>query len=102
MKYCAQSRAIESETFVVITGLSGYLSQVPRTDSYYSGAGIYSPIDISFPDKGVVIENNQHSLVVQHGEVDFQKIKRNRMAGSVTPLKDRRSNFYFSSSLVEQ
>lgn len=93
-RVCAQARAIENEVYVSIAGLSGHMPDVERTDVFYSLAGIYSPVDIPFSGNGVVAESELGQSAIIHGEIDVEKLRTNRINGTVTPLKDRVKELY--------
>jgi predicted amidohydrolase/ribosomal protein S18 acetylase RimI-like enzyme len=88
MQYCARARAVENQAFVVTSGSFGHLTHVTQADSRYGKSEIFSPIDFSFPGDGVIAGGrpNVESLIT--GDVDLEVLRRNRLAGSVTPLKD--------------
>lgn len=88
--YCARARAVENQVFVVTSGSVGHLSHVTLTDSRYGRSEIFSPIDFSFPGDGVIAKGGSNVEALVTGEVDLEALRRIRLAGSVTPLKDRR------------
>lgn len=94
IRYCAQARAVENQVYTVIAGTIGNMTHVEHLDVQYAQSGIYSPSDYTFPGDGVVGECNPNIETIVVGEVDLELIRRNRNNGSVTPLKDRRSDVY--------
>jgi len=94
VRYCAQSRAVENEVYTVISGTAGNLTHVPRVDTMYSQSGIFSPSDFPFPRDGIVGECGANIETVVIGEVDLEILRRNRVTGTVTHLKDRRRDLY--------
>lgn len=94
VRYCAQARAIENEIYTVISGTVGNLTHVPRSDTMYAQSGIFSPSDFAFSRDGVVGECSANIETVVIGDVDLEILRRNRINGTVTHLKDRRRDLY--------
>ncbi|MEK4026991.1 MULTISPECIES: bifunctional GNAT family N-acetyltransferase/carbon-nitrogen hydrolase family protein [Bacillaceae] len=98
IRYCSQARAIENQVYTVIAGTAGNLTHVPHMDVQYAQSGIFSPCDFTFPEKGIVGECNPNIETIIVGEVDLETLRRSRNIGTVTPLKDRRMEFYHTES----
>ncbi len=94
VRYCAQARAVENEIYTVISGAVGNLTHVPRTDTMYSQSGIFSPSDYTFSRDGIVGECSANIETIVIGEIDLEILRRNRITGTVTQLKDRRKDLY--------
>ncbi|HED23821.1 MAG TPA: carbon-nitrogen hydrolase, partial [Firmicutes bacterium] len=94
VRYCAQARAIENQVYTVIAGAVGNMTHVPRVDTMYARSGIFSPSDFPFPRDGIVGECSANVETVVIGEVDLELLRRNRVDGTVTHLKDRRKDLY--------
>ncbi len=94
VRYCAQARAIENEVYTVISGTVGNLTHVLRSDTMYAQSGIFSPSDFPFSRDGIVGECSANIETVVIGEVDLEILRRNRVTGTVTHLKDRRRDLY--------
>lgn len=94
VRYCSQARAIENQVYTVIAGTVGNLTHVPRSDAQYAQSGIFSPSDFPFPRDGIVGECNPNIETVVVGQIDLEIIRRNRIDGTVTQLKDRRKDLY--------
>ncbi|MFD1705984.1 GNAT family N-acetyltransferase [Siminovitchia sediminis] len=90
IRYCSQARAIENQVYTVISGASGNLTNVTMADARYGQSAIFSPIDFSFPNDGVVAESCQDKNSVVVGDVDLEVLRRNREIGTATPFKDRK------------
>lgn len=90
VRYCAQARAVERHVFTVIAGAVGHLTHVREANMQYGQSAIFTPSDLAFPERGIAAEGelNNEALVV--GDVDLEALRRNRRAGTVTPLADRR------------
>jgi len=94
VRYSAQARAIENQVYTVIAGAVGNLTHVANMDIQYAQSGIFSPSDISFPMDGIVGECNPNIETVIVADVDLEILRRNRVNGTVTQLKDRRKDLY--------
>lgn len=91
VRYCAQARAIENQMFVVNAATVGSLPMVPAVSLNYGQASILTPSDFPFARDGVLAEGipNQETMVI--GEVALDVLRRNRIHGTVRPLRDSRS-----------
>lgn len=94
VRYCAQARAIENQIYTVIAGTVGNLPQTENMDIQYAQSAIFSPSDFEFARDGIVAEANANIEMVQIGDVDLEVLRRQRQAGTVRHLKDRRHDVY--------
>jgi predicted amidohydrolase len=94
VRYCAQARAVENQSYVVIAGTVGNLPHVHNMDIQYAQSGIFTPSDFSFPRDGIADECNPNVETVIVQDVDLEVLKRHRRSGSVVQLRDRRSDLY--------
>ncbi|RBW69370.1 bifunctional GNAT family N-acetyltransferase/carbon-nitrogen hydrolase family protein [Bacillus taeanensis] len=94
VRYCAQARAVENQIYTVIAGTVGNLSQVPNMDIQYAQSGIFTPSDFEFARDGIVGECNANVETVVIGDVDLEKLRRQRKSGTVRHLRDRRRDLY--------
>lgn len=99
IRYCAQARAIENQVYTVITGMVGHLPHVHHLNTQYSHAAIFSPVDISFSDSGIIRESKANTEMILFGEVDLEKLRRHRLLGPETPLLNRRLDIYSSNNI---
>ena len=88
VRYCAQSRAIENQVYVAVTGTVGNLPLVPNMAANYGQAAILTPSDYFFARDGIAAEGtlNQEQMVV--ADVDLDLLDEQRVNGSVIPLQD--------------
>ena len=88
VRYCAQARAIENQMFVVHSSTVGSLPNVPAVSLNYGQASILTPSDFPFARDGILAEGiaNQETMVI--GEVALDVLRRNRLHGTVRPLRD--------------
>lgn len=91
---CARARAVENECYVVTAGCSGLLHGVPNMDLHHAESAIYTPADHGFPSNSILAhaEPNEETMVI--ADVDLPLLDALREKGSVTNLKDRRTDFY--------
>jgi predicted amidohydrolase/ribosomal protein S18 acetylase RimI-like enzyme len=94
VRYCAQARAVENQIFTVISGTVGNLSHVENMDIQYAQSAIFTPSDFSFPRDGIIGECSPNIEMVVVGDLDLEILRRNRKSGSVTQLRDRRTDLY--------
>lgn len=93
-RYCAQARAVENQVYTVTAGLVGNLPNVHHLNMMYGKSTIFSPSDYCFAHQGIVAESDANVETILFGEVDLEMLRRNREIGTVTPLKDRRTDLY--------
>ena len=94
VRTCAQSRAIENECFVAITGSVGNLPQVENFDLNYSQSAVFTPCDFAFPSNGIKSEATANTEMILLADVDLKLLDELHAYGSVRNLKDRRPDFY--------
>ncbi len=91
VRYCAQARAIENQIFVVNAATVGSLPMVPSMSLNYGQASILTPSDFPFARDGILAEGipNQETMVI--GELALDVLRRNRLHGTVRPLRDSKT-----------
>jgi predicted amidohydrolase/GNAT superfamily N-acetyltransferase len=94
VRHCAQARAIENECYVVITGSVGNLPKVENLDVQYAQSSVFSPSDFAFPHDAVMAETTPNTEMIMFSDMDLEKLILVRNEGSVTNLKDRRTDLY--------
>ncbi|KAF0095063.1 MAG: amidohydrolase [Puniceicoccaceae bacterium 5H] len=94
VRYCAHARAIENEIYVAIAGSVGNLPRVDNMDIQYSQSAVFSPCDFSFPTSGIVAEATPNTEMVLIADVNMDLLKELHQKGSVTNIKDRRTDLY--------
>ncbi|HEX8387280.1 MAG TPA: GNAT family N-acetyltransferase, partial [Rubricoccaceae bacterium] len=94
VRLCAQARAIENQMFVVTAGVTGLIPSVENMDINYAQSGVFTPSDFPFARDGVAAEcePNLEALVV--ADLDLELLRQNRLAGTVRPWADRRTDLY--------
>jgi len=94
VRHCAQARAIENECYVAIAGSVGNLPRVDNVDIQYAQSGVFTPSDFYFPHDGIITEAVANTEMLLFADVDLEKLKLLHTEGSVTNLKDRRTDLY--------
>jgi predicted amidohydrolase/ribosomal protein S18 acetylase RimI-like enzyme len=94
VRYCAQARAVENQVYTVIAGTVGNLTHVENMDIQYAQSAIFTPSDFPFPRDAILGECNANIEMVVVADLDLEILRRNRRSGSVTQLKDRRTDLY--------
>lgn len=92
--HCAQARAIENECYVAIAGSVGNLPRVDSVDIQYAQSGVFTPSDFYFPHDGILNEAVANTEMLLFADVDLEKLKLLHQEGSVTNLRDRRTDLY--------
>lgn len=94
VRHCAQARAIENECYVAIAGSVGNLPRVDNVDIQYAQSAVFTPSDFYFPHDGILSEAVANTEMLLFADVDLEKLKLLHQEGSVTNLRDRRTDLY--------
>lgn len=94
VRHCAQARAIENECYVAISGSCGNLPRVDNVDIQYAQSAVFTPSDFYFPHDGILSEAVANTEMLVFADVDLDKLKLLHQEGSVTNLRDRRTDLY--------
>ncbi len=94
IRLCAQARAIENECYVAIAGSVGNTPAVKNMELHYAQSAIFSPSDFAFPHDGVVAEGTPNTEMTVVADLDLDLLRELHDQGSVTNLKDRRTDLY--------
>ena len=94
VRYCSQARAIENECYVVIAGSVGNLPNIESVDIQYAQSAVFSPSDFPFPHDGIVAETTPNTEMTLICDLDMNKLRKLRHAGSVRNMYDRRLDLY--------
>lgn len=94
VRLCAQSRAIENECYVAITGSVGNLPKVENMDIQYSQSAVFTPSDFAFPSNAIKSEATANTEMILIADVDLKLLDELHSYGSVRNLRDRRKDFY--------
>ncbi len=94
VRRCAQARAIENECYVAIAGCIGNLPRVNNMDIQYAQSAVFTPSDFGFPTNTIKAETTPNTEMTLIVDVDLDLLKELHNHGSVTILKDRRTDLY--------
>lgn len=94
VRHCAQSRAIENECYVAISGTVGNLPNVHNMDIQFAQSVVFTPCDFQFPSNGVKAEATPNTEMILIADVDLDMLRELHNFGSVRNLTDRRKDIY--------
>lgn len=94
VRFCAQSRAIENECYVVLSGSTGNLMGVVNADIQYAQSAIFTPSDRVFPHDCLLAQADANIPSVIMADLDVGKLAWLRQSGSVRNGQDRRRDLY--------
>lgn len=94
VRYTAQARAVENVVYTVLSGNVGNLPQVENFLINYGEAAICTPSDFPFPTDAIAGRADFNTETVVISDLDLVTLEEVREAGSVRPLRDRRSDLY--------
>lgn len=94
VRHCAQARAIENECYVVICGSVGNLPEVENLDVQYAQSSVFSPSDFAFPHDAIMSETTPNTEMLMFSDLNLDELRYLHHEGSVTNLKDRRTDLY--------
>lgn len=94
VRHCSQARAIENECFVAIAGSVGNLPNVHNMDIQYARSMVFTPCDFPFPTDGIKSEATPNTEMIVISDVDLSLLRELHNHGSVTNLKDRRTDLF--------
>ncbi|MGM0564721.1 MAG: GNAT family N-acetyltransferase [Pseudomonadota bacterium] len=94
VRHCAQARAIENECYVAIAGSVGNLPRVDNVDIQYAQSAVFSPSDFYFPHDATLTEATPNTEMLLFADLDLEKLKLLHREGSVTNLRDRRTDLF--------
>ena len=90
VRHCAQARCIENTVYAVHAPLVGGLDTPLGFEQACGAAGILTPCDIGFPPAGLAAAGGWNQAQVVIGDLDLERLRRLKTAGTVTPLGDAR------------
>ncbi|MEX0773985.1 MAG: carbon-nitrogen hydrolase family protein [Balneolales bacterium] len=94
VRTCAQARAIENQLYVAMAGTTGNIPSVENMAIQYAQSAIFTPSDFNFARDGIAALAEENAEMVVIADVDLEVLRRARHSGTVTPLKDRRTDLY--------
>lgn len=94
VRNCSAARAIENEVYVAISGCTGNLPFVENADIHYAQSAVLTPCDVTFARDGIGAETTTNIETVIIHDVDLELLRRQRLNGSVTTWRDRRTDIY--------
>lgn len=92
--HSCMARAIENQSYVVTSGLTGSIRNVTNLDIAYAASRIITPCDIPFTTDGIAAQAVPGIEQMIVADLDMDRLAYAREAGAVQNLKDRRSDLY--------
>jgi predicted amidohydrolase len=88
VRHCSQARAVESQTYVIMSSLIGGNEAILAQNKVYGRGGIFTPCDVDFPEEGVagLGELNEEGVVTR--TLDIKLLHRVREEGTVLNRRD--------------
>lgn len=87
VRHCAEARAIEYQSYVVLGAIIGGDKNNPEIKSHYGRAGVFSPCDVGFKVGGALLTGKVNREVVVVAELDISKLHSIRKKGTVLNRK---------------
>ncbi len=100
VRYASHARAVENVVFVALSGNVGNLPQVDNFLINYGQAAILTPSDFPFPTDAVAATADPNFETVVITDLDLSSLEQVRQAGTVRPLRDRRTDLYTLDSRI--
>lgn len=95
----SRARAIENQCYVAQSCLIGKASWCDLIDINTGQSGIYSPVDIGFPEDGILSQANLNRPMLIHAELVWSKLEHVRQHGEMSNYLDtQKDNFILSDN----
>ena len=94
VRYCCQSRAVENQIYVVMSGNCGNLPNVANMDIQYAQSCILTPCDLPFARDGIAADTTPNTEMVAIADLRPETLLTARNSGTVQNLRDRRHDLY--------
>jgi predicted amidohydrolase len=91
VRHCAQARCVENVLYAVHAPMVGAQSAPPGFEQGGGAAGVLTPCDTGFPRAGLAVAGGWNQPEVVVADLDLERLRRQRTAGTVTPFSDRRA-----------
>lgn len=93
-RYCSQSRAVENQCYVAISGVVGNLPNVEDMDIHYAQSCIFTPCDFAFARDGIAADTALNTETMGFSDLSLSDLRAARNAGTVRNLRNRRFDLY--------
>lgn len=91
VRHCAQARCIENVAYALHAPLVGGQVRPDGFEQACGSAAVLTPCDVPFPPRGVAAEGARDREATVVAELDLERLRQARRAGTVTPWSDRRA-----------
>ncbi|MBU2581846.1 MAG: GNAT family N-acetyltransferase [Alphaproteobacteria bacterium] len=93
-RYCSQSRAVENQCYVAISGVVGNLPNVEDMDIHYAQSCIFTPCDFAFARDGIAADTALNTETIGFSDLSLSDLRAARNSGTVRNLRNRRFDLY--------
>jgi predicted amidohydrolase len=88
VRHCSQARAVESQTYVIMSSLVGGNPHILGQNKVYGRGGIFTPCDVDFPEEGLAgLGTLNEEGVITHS-LDIKLLHKVREEGTVLNRRD--------------
>lgn len=94
VRTCSAARAVETQCFVVTSGMVGTYENVENLDVQFCQSAILTPCDLPFARDGVAAEATPGVEEIIFADLDLAKLDWAREHGAVRNQRDRRPDLY--------
>lgn len=90
VRHCAQARAVESQSYVIMSSIVGGDKAHTEIDGHYGQVGFFTPCDKGFAEGGVQLLGDLNSENAHVAELDLAKLRDVRKNGTVLNRRDNK------------
>jgi predicted amidohydrolase/GNAT superfamily N-acetyltransferase len=102
VRYSCHARAVENQSYVVMSGNVGNLPGVQNMAIQYAQSCILTPCDFLFARDGVAADTTPNTEMVAFADLRLDDLVQARNSGTVTNLRDRRFDLYQTGWRVQR
>lgn len=88
VRHCAQARAVESQTYIIMSSLVGGNPHILNQNRVHGRGGIFTPCDVDFPEEGVAGLGALNEEGVITRTLDIKLLHKVREQGTVLNRRD--------------
>lgn len=88
VRHCAQARAVENQSYVIMSSVVNGNADFPEISEHYGQGGFFSPCDMGFPERGIVRLGARNKEGVTVVDLNLGALQRLRKNGTVLNLGD--------------
>lgn len=88
VRHCSEARAVESQSYVIMSSIVGGDPRHPEINIHYGAAGFFTPCDVGFKEGGVLMVGDLNQENVHVCALDMDALRRVRVNGTVLNRRD--------------